>query len=163
MLLNSRRLTPNVRFTGRAIVSVLLQSEDFSFLTQPDRSDKIDETFGDPKWGASWNADLDFGKLDFAYSGTYVGRQTILSWETQFTHQGRGPTNPDARPIAWYPSQITHNMRVNWDALSKLRIYGGVDNIGNKLPPYDLTGVEAGSPYNPTGRFFYAGAEYRFK
>jgi len=159
----SRRLTPNVRFTGRAIVSVLLQSEDFSFLTQPDRSDKIDETFGDPKWGASWNADLDFGKLDFAYSGTYVGRQTILSWETQFTHQGRGPTNPDARPIAWYPSQITHNMRVNWDALSKLRIYGGVDNIGNKLPPYDLTGVEAGSPYNPTGRFFYAGAEYRFK
>jgi outer membrane receptor protein involved in Fe transport len=159
----NRRLFNNVRFSGRAIVSVLLQSEDFSFLTQPDRSDKIDETFGDPKWGATWNANLDFGKLDVTYSGNYVGRQTLLAWETQFTHQGRGPTNPDARPIKWYPSQITHSARVNWDVLTKLRLYAGVDNIANKRPPYDLTGIEAGSPFNPTGRFFYGGAEFKFR
>ena len=142
---------------------MLLQSENFSFLTQPDRSDKIDETFGDPRWGASWNANLDFGKVDLTYSGTYIGRQTILAWETMFTHQGRGPTNPDARPIAWYPSQITHSARVNWDVLTKLRLYAGVDNIGNVRPPYDLFGTEAGSPYSPTGRFFYGGAEFRFR
>ena len=165
----TRRLMNNVRFSGRAIVSVLLQSEDFSFLTQPDRSDKIDETFGDPKWGASWNANLDFGRLDFSYSGNYVGRQAILiganptDWEIMHSHQGRGPTNPDARPIAWYPSQIYHNARVNWDALSKLRLYVGVDNLANKRPPYDLTGIENGSPFNPTGRFFYGGAEFKFR
>jgi len=159
----NRRLWSNVRFSGHAIVSLLLQSENFSFLTQPDRSDKIDETLGDPRWGASWNGSLDFGKLGLTYSGTYVGRQSILAWETQFTHQGRGPTNPDARPIKWYPSQITHNARVDWDALSKLRLYAGVDNIGNVRPPYDLWGTEAGAPYNPTGRFFYGGAEYRFR
>jgi outer membrane receptor protein involved in Fe transport len=159
----NRRLWSNVRFSGHAIVSLLMQSEDFSFLTQPDRSDKIDETFGDPKWGASWNANLDFGTIDVSYSGVYVGRQSILAWETMFSHQGRGPTNPDARPIAWYPSQITHSARVNWDALSKLRLYAGVDNIGNVRPPYDLFGTEAGSAYNPTGRFFYGGAEYRFR
>jgi len=165
----TRRLFNNVRFSGRAIVSVLLQSEDFSFLTQPDRSDKIDETFGDPKWGASWNANLDFGRLDFSYSGNYVGRQAILintnptDWEIMHTHQGRGPTNPEARPIAWYPSQIYHNARVNWDALSKLRLYVGVDNLANKRPPYDLTGIEGGSPFNPTGRFFYGGAEFKFR
>ncbi|WP_308517079.1 TonB-dependent receptor domain-containing protein [Sphingomonas flavescens] len=159
----SRRLWGNVRFSGRAIVSVLLQSENFSYLTQPDRSDKIDQTFGDPRWGASWNANLDFGNVDFTYSGNYVGRQSILSWETQFSHQGRGPTNPDARPIKWYPSQITHSARVNWDVLTKLRLYAGVDNIANKRPPYDLTGVEGGSPFNPTGRFFYGGAELKFR
>jgi len=159
----NRRLWGNVRFSGHAIVSLLLQSENFSFLTQPDRSDKIDETFGDPRWGASWNANLDFGKVDLTYSGTYIGRQTILAWETMFTHQGRGPTNPDARPIAWYPSQITHSARVNWDVLTKLRLYAGVDNIGNVRPPYDLFGTEAGSPYSPTGRFFYGGAEFRFR
>jgi outer membrane receptor protein involved in Fe transport len=163
----TRRLWGNVRFSGRAIVSLLLQSENFSYLTQPERSDKIDETFGDPKWGASWNANIDFGKLDFTYSGNYVGRQVMtagtFTWETFFEHQGRGPTNPEARPMAWYPSQITHNARVNWDVLSKLRLYAGVDNIGNKRPPYDLTGTESGSPFNPTGRFFYGGAEYRFR
>ena len=165
----TRRLMNNVRFSGRAIVSVLLQSEDFSFLTQPDRSEKIDETFGDPKWGASWNANLDFGRLDFSYSGNYVGRQAILinvnptDWEIMHSHQGRGPTNPEARPIAWYPSQIYHNARVNWDALSKLRLYVGVDNLANKRPPYDLTGIEGGSPFNPTGRFFYGGAEFKFR
>lgn len=159
----NRRLWGNVRFSGHAIVSLLLQSENFSYLTQPDRSDKIDETFGDPRWGASWNGNIDFGKFDVTYSGVYVGRQTILSWETQFQHQGRGPTNPEARPIKWYPSQITHNARVNWDVLSRVRIYAGVDNIANLRPPYDLFGNENGGAYNPTGRFFYGGAEVKFR
>lgn len=159
----THRLPGDVRMSFRTILTLLLQSENFSYLTQPDRSDKIDETFGDPRWRASWNANFDWKKWGIEYSGTYVGRQTILSWETQFSHQGRGPTNPDARPIKWYPSQITHNVRVNFDPVSYLRIYLGVDNIGNKLPPYDLSGIEAGSPYDPTGRYFYGGVEARFK
>ena len=147
----------------RGIASLLLKSENFSYLTQPDRSDKIDETFGDPRWGASWSANLDFGKLDFTYSGVYNGRQAILAWETQFTHQGRGPTNPDARPIKWYHAQALHNLRVNFDPVEQYRFYVGVDNVRNARPPYDLTGIEAGSTYNPTGRYFYAGAQLRFK
>jgi outer membrane receptor protein involved in Fe transport len=159
----SHRLPGNVRMSLRGILTLLLQSENFSYLTQPDRSDKIDETFGDPRWRASWNANFDWGKWGIEYSGTYTGRQTILAWETQFTHQGRGPTNPEARPIAWYPSQIVNSVRLNFDPIKTLRLYAGVDNIGNERPPYDLTGIEAGSPYDPTGRYFYAGAEYRFK
>lgn len=159
----SRRLSGDVRLSLRGIMTLLLQSENFSYLTQPDRSDKIDQTFGDPRWRGSWNANVDFKNWGLAYSGTYTGRQTILSWETQFSHQGRGPTNPDARPIKWYPSQIIHNMRVNFNPIQKLRVYAGVDNIFNARPPYDLTGIENGSPYDPTGRFFYAGAEVRFK
>jgi hypothetical protein len=30
------------------------------------------------------------------------------------------------------------------------------------LPPYDLLGNEAGDPFSPTGRFFYAGATFKF-
>jgi outer membrane receptor protein involved in Fe transport len=159
----THRLPGEVRMSLHGIMTLLLESQNFSYLTQPDRSDKIDETFGDPRWRASWNANFDWRKWGFSYSGTYVGKQTILSWETQFTHQGRGPTNPEARPIAWYPSQITHNVRVNFDPISTLRLYAGVDNIGNERPPYDLNGTEAGSPYDPTGRYFYAGAQLRFK
>lgn len=147
----------------RGIVSYLIKSENFSFLTQPDRSDKIDGTFGDPKWGASFNANLDLGKVDFTYGGTFVGKQTILDYETQFEHQGRGPTNPDARPFRYFPSQVVHNARINFEPTDRYRIYAGVDNFTNELPPLDRTGIEAGSPYGPTGRYFYAGAEIRFK
>lgn len=35
--------------------------------------------------------------------------------------------------------------------MEKLRVYAGVDNIFNARPPYDLTGTENGSPYDPTG------------
>ena len=33
---------------------------------------------------------------------------------------------------------------------------------GDKLPPLDLLGTEGGSPFGPVGRFFYAGAEFKF-
>lgn len=157
-----RKIFGNKTLSLRGIVSYLRKSENFSYLTQPDRSDKIDEGLGDPKWAASWNAGLDFGVIDLSYSGTYVGRQSILAWETQFTHQGRGPTNPDARPFRWYPAGITHSGRVNFEVNKTYRFYMGVDNITNERPPYDLTGLEAGSPYGPTGRYFYAGAGLSF-
>jgi outer membrane receptor protein involved in Fe transport len=146
----------------RGIVSYLIRSENFSYLTQPDRSDRIHGTLGDPQWAASWNANLDLGKLDLTYGGTFVGKQSILAWETQFSHQGRGPTNPDARPFRWYPNQIVHNARFGLDATERFRFYAGVDNITNERPPYDLTGLEAGNPYSPLGRYFYAGAEVKF-
>jgi outer membrane receptor protein involved in Fe transport len=153
--------------TLRGIATYLIKSEDFSFLTQPDRSDKIDGTFGDPKWAASWNANFDLGKIDFTYGGTFNGKQTILAYETQFEHQGRGPTNPDARPFRNYPSQIVHNARINFEPTERYRFYAGVDNFTNELPPYDVTGIESGtisgSTYSPNGRYFYAGAEIKFK
>ncbi|WP_300974746.1 TonB-dependent receptor [Sphingomonas sp. LHG3406-1] len=157
-----RRVFGNKSLSLRGIVSYLGKSENFSYLTQPNRSDKIDETLGDPKWAASWNAGFDLGTIDLSYSGTYVGRQSILAWETQFTHQGRGPTNPDARPFRWYPAGITHSGRVNFEVNKNYRFYVGVDNITNERPPFDLTGLEAGSPYGPTGRYFYAGAGLNF-
>jgi outer membrane receptor protein involved in Fe transport len=146
----------------RAIVSYLMKSENFTYITQPDRSDRIHGTLGDPIWAASFNANLDFGAVDLTYSASYVGRQTILSYETQFTHQGRGPTNPDARPFRYYPDVLYHNFRIGVDPTEKFSFYAGVDNVLNRRPPYDLTGLEAGSPFSPTGRFFYAGAEVRF-
>ena len=158
-----RRILGGKQLSLRYILSYLMRSENYSYLTQPDRSDRIHGTFGDPIWASSWNANLDLGKVDFTYGGTFVGKQTILTYETQFEHQGRGPTNPDARPFRYYPSKIVHNARINFEPTDKYRFYVGADNVTNELPPYDLTGVEAGSPFSPTGRYFYAGAEIRFK
>ena len=41
--------------------------------------------------------------------------------------------------------------------------YVGVDNLTNKMPPYYLTGIGAGSAiYNNVGRFLYAGVLAKF-
>ena len=138
-----------VRMSLRSIVTLLLDSENFSYLTQPDRSDKIDKTFGDPRWRGQLNADFQYKNVGLSYTGIYTGRQLNTnfagsSYETYYTWQGRGPTNPEARPSKWYPAVVTHNVRFNWDPIKAVRLYVGVDNVTNKLPPLDLTGIEAG-------------------
>jgi outer membrane receptor protein involved in Fe transport len=156
------RLSDGVVLNMRSIVTYLLDRESFSYLTQPDRSDRLHGTFGYPRWAGSLNLNLDFGMFDISYNPRYVGRQTILAYETQFTHQGRGPTNPDARPFKYYPDVIYHNFRLNFEPAKSFNFYMGVDNVLNRRPPYDLTGTEGGSTYSPTGRMFYAGATARF-
>ena len=41
----------------------------------------------------------------------------------------------------------------NWNPWKQLRLYAGVDNLTNKLPPLDLTGIESAAPFDPTGRY----------
>jgi outer membrane receptor protein involved in Fe transport len=146
-------------FTLRGIASLNLKRENFTFITDPERSTRLHGTLGDPIWAASLNANLDFGQIDVGYNLRYIGPQTVDAWEVQNSHQGRPPTNPDAFPFSRYPDVIYHAVRVNFDASRQFRFYAGVDNILNRRPPYDLTGTGAGSSIFPvTGRFFYAGA-----
>jgi len=156
------RLGGDTTLTLRAIATYVLKSENYSYLTQPDRSDRFHGTLGDPIWAANFSANLDVGDVDFQYSANFIGRQSLLAWETQFEHQGRGPTNPDARPFKYYPDVVYHNVRVNFDATEEFSFYLGVDNVLNQRPPYELTGLEGGNPFNPMGRYFYAGARFRF-
>jgi outer membrane receptor protein involved in Fe transport len=146
----------------RGIATYVMRNENFIYLTQPERSDRIHGTLGDPRWAANFQANLDFGIVDIGYTANYIGRQSILAWENQFTHQGRGPTNPDARPVRYYPDAIFHAVRVNFEPAEDFSFYVGVDNVLNTRPPFDLTGLEDGNGYSPLGRYFYAGARVRF-
>lgn len=148
----------------RAVVSWVDRRENFSFITTPDRSDRLHGTLGDPVWAASFTGNLDFGPVDLNYNARYVGKQIIsnFGWETFFPHQGRTPTNPDARPTPWYSAVIYHNVRVGWDVNPKFRFYAGVDNLTNELPQLDATGIGNDAIYPNTGRFFFAGAQVNF-
>lgn len=156
------RLSDSATLNLRGIVSHLIQRENFSYLTQPERSDRLHGVLGYPRWAANFNANIDFGQADITYRASFIARQTLMSWETQFTHQGRGPTNPDARPFTHYPDVVYHNLRFGFQANENFRFYTGVDNVLNQLPPYELSGKEDGAPYSNVGRYFYAGAEIRF-
>lgn len=147
----------------RAIVSLLLNREQFVFISEPDRSERLHGTLGDPEWGASFSAGLDFGTWDLNYDLRLVDRMTIGAWETQFSHQGRPPQNEDAFPFTHYPRTFYHDIRVGVKAGEQFRFYTGIDNVFNTLPPFGQTGTGAGSGIYPVqGRFFYAGAELSF-
>ena len=98
------------------------------------------------------------------YNARYVGKQIVsgLAYETFFPSQGRTPTNPDARPFIYYDPIIYQSVRVGVNVTKDYRLYFGVDNLTNELPPYDATGTGNDAIYPNTGRFFYAGAQVRF-
>ena len=86
----------------------------------------------------------------------------VGQYETFFGIQGRAPLDPDAAPQAWYSPAWYHDFRVEFDATDRFQFYTGVDNAFDELPPLDLLGTETASPFDPTGRFFYAGARIKF-
>ena len=157
----------DTRLSLRGIVSYLIRREQFTSITNPNFSTRLHGTLGDPVWAGSFNANLDFGKINFGYNMRYVGRMVVsgLTWETFFPHQGRNPTNPDARPFSRYKPQTYHNVRVGLDIADNFEFYTGVDNLFNNIPPYDTIGngaIAGDSIYPNTGRFYYAGFQAKF-
>ncbi|MBN9787096.1 TonB-dependent receptor [Pseudonocardia sp. TMWB2A] len=154
----------NTALTLRALVSYLIKRESYSYITEPNRSDRLHGTLGDPVWAGSLSANLDLGGVDLGYSMRFVGKQIMkgFGWETFFPHQGRPATNPDARPMPYYPTQTYHNFRIGVDVNKTFEFYTGVDNAFNQLPPYDATGTGDDAIYPALGRFFYAGFTAKF-
>lgn len=158
-----RTVLNDVRLDLRGIVSWVKNREEFTFVNDPERSTRLHGTLGDPEWAASFSANADFGVIDFGYDLRWIDQMTVFSWETQFSHQGREPTNPDALKDPYYPDVFYHDLRVGFEPTERFRFYVGVDNVLDRLPPLDLTGTGGGSGIYPvTGRFFYAGARTTF-
>ncbi|MGQ0660861.1 TonB-dependent receptor domain-containing protein [Sphingosinicella sp.] len=161
-----RQILPGVTMNLRALVSWVDQRVQFTFIADPARSVRLHGTLGDPIWAASLTAGLDFGEIDIAWNGNYIGEQTVDAWETMFSHQGRAPTNADLRSPeeARHPDALYHAVRIGFEpAGTRHRIYFGVDNLLDRNPSFGLDGTGGGGAIFPnTGRFFYAGAQIRF-
>jgi outer membrane receptor protein involved in Fe transport len=87
----------------------------------------------------------------------FIGKQTIGVYENYFSVQGRPPQNADSTQDVFYPRVAYHNVRLNWKVTPKYNFYLGADNVFDTLPPGGLLGNEGGNPYDPIGRYFYAG------
>ncbi len=148
----------------RTVVSYVMDRLSYSYITEPNRYDRIDSTLGDPKWQGQFTANVKLGVFDVNYNARYVGKQIVssLSYETFFPSQGRAALNPDARPFVFYDPIVYQNIRLGVNVSKEYRLYFGVDNVTNELPPYDATGTGNDAIYPNMGRFFYAGAQVRF-
>ncbi|HEX8239219.1 MAG TPA: TonB-dependent receptor [Allosphingosinicella sp.] len=147
----------------RVVYTHVFQNDNFLNPATPDRANQVLLELGDPQDAFNWNVDLKSGPITVGYQLRYIGKMAPGAIENIKSVQGRDPINEDAFEIRYYPEVLIHDARLQIDAGTKYNFYLGVDNFTNRLPPYGLTGIGAGSAiYHNIGRFFYAGFTAKF-
>ena len=149
-------------FVQAAYVHVL-QNDSFTNPADPTFIDRFKDELGDPKDRLSFNAGVTVGKIGFNYGFRYIGSSYLNTYEDYNGLNGLPPQNTDYAPIEKYPAVAYHDARIEANVSERFNTYIGVDNIGNKMPPYGLTGVGGGSGiYDVRGRYVYVGAVAKF-
>ena len=150
------------RLNVRALVSLLLERNVFTSITEPDRLTRERSTLGNPELNGQLNVTLGYKGFDLLYSFRYLSKQTLNSWGAQNEEQGRPPTNLDATPLVYYPAITYSDVRLTAKVYKGISAYVGVDNIFDQLPPLDLLGTGGDAIFTNTGRFFYGGVQVKF-
>ncbi|MGQ0559725.1 MAG: TonB-dependent receptor domain-containing protein [Sphingosinicella sp.] len=150
------------RLNVRGIATYVLKRNNFISPTDPAFSDRQLSELGDPRWSANLNVTYGMGPFDLRYSLNYIGRTTIGAFEQYFPHQGRPPTNADNTREIFWPDALYHAARLSTRVNNQFTFYLGVDNIFDTQPPLGLLGGGDGDPYDPIGRYVYAGATVDF-
>jgi hypothetical protein len=160
-------LTDDTRIVLRGIASKTFKRENYTDPLQPNFAIQQLFVLGDPEWQGQYSVNLEHKGLNIGYRFRYIGKtvtNTLASaYEQQNVFQGRAPLDPDGWPTVFYPSTAYNDMRIDYSVPnSGMKIYGGIDNVFDRLPPLDLLGTEGGSTYNTVGRFMYVGVEVKF-
>lgn len=148
----------------RGIATHTFVRNNFTNVTDPTFALRQLSTLGDPEWQGQLSANVTRGIFNVGYRLRIIGATTISGqYETQNGFQGRPPLNPDAFPFVFYPTLAYHDFRVDIAVPhTPFKMYLGVDNAFDQLPPLDLLGTENGDPYSPVGRAYYVGVTVKF-
>ncbi|MBB3940115.1 outer membrane receptor protein involved in Fe transport [Novosphingobium fluoreni] len=155
----------------RAIWTRVLQRDDFTNPDDPSFRDRILGELGDPKNEVNVNASVKLGRVTLGYQLRWIDKMYLNTYEDYNSLNGLPPQNTDFADVKYYPDTFYHDARVDIDVSSQFNLTLGVDNIGNKLPPFGLTGVGNGlntaanggaGIYDVRGRNFYAGFRAKF-
>ena len=140
------------------IATYVLENVGFLDIANPTVPNRFQSELGDPTFAASFQVDYTWGDLTIGYDVRYVGRQTIGAYESRFEFNGQVPLDPNAFGRSYYPDVFTHDVRLDFRVNDKFTFYGGVDNIGDRLPPLGLGGTGGGSGiFDNIGRTVFAG------
>ena len=143
---------------GRVLWVRTLERDSYTNPAEPNRINRILGELGDPNNEVNLNADLRIGNVTFGYQMRWIDAMYINAYEDFNALQGRAPENADYADLQKYPAVSYHDLRLSFDATKQVNAYFGIDNVGDKKPPFGLTGVGAGSGiYDVRGRYFYVG------
>ena len=153
----------------RAVWTHVLQNDDFNDPTDPTFADRILGEVGDPKDQITANFDVQRGPVTLGYQMRWIGKAKFGQVENTTSVQGRDPENLDYADVKGYGNVFYHDIRADLEVSDKFTIYGGVDNITDRFPPWGSTGVGLGfdntgvtGSYDNRGRYFYAGVVAKF-
>lgn len=153
------------RLNVRGLATYVIQRNNYLDPTNPTIQNRQLSELGDPQWSANLSLSYGIGPVDFRYSMNYIGPQVIGAYEQYFQIPGdplNTPTNVDANGFIWYPDVVYHAARMSYRVNERFQFYAGVDNIFDTPPPLGVFGTGAGDPFDPIGRYFYAGATVDF-
>ena len=161
---NIGSLTMNLNY------SHVLERDDYLDPTAPGNRTRVRGTLGVPIDKFRLISSFKHGPVTFGYTLRWIGKQYVDIYADYYSINGNPASDPYYASSRYYPVIAYHDLRVNVDVDKRFDFYLGVDNVGNKLPPYGLTGLgnEAGANgggsgiYDPRGRFMYAGVEAKF-
>ncbi|HEY1605540.1 MAG TPA: TonB-dependent receptor [Allosphingosinicella sp.] len=162
-----RNFSNGGRLNLRGVMTWMIERNDYTDPTNPTIAFHQLYNLGDPEFRANLQAGYGKGPWDFTLTEQWIGRQTITSWENTHSFQGRPPQNPDATSVVWYPNVFYTDIQASVKVNSHFRFYMGVDNLFDRLPPYNTlgtasTGIGGISAYSDIGRYFYGGAQVDF-
>lgn len=161
--LNYVRTLPIGRLQVQALWTHVLKNESYTNPADPTFKDVILNELGDPKDQVNVDVNLKKGRWQLGYRNRWIGRMYLNTYEDYNSVNGLPPQNTDYAPIKMYPTMMYHDARIAYDITPRVNLYLGVDNIGDKLPPYGLTGVGGGSAiYDNRGRYYYTGVVAKF-
>ncbi len=147
----------------RGTVTYVIQRDNYPFIDDPNRPDQILYELGDPRWAFNVSAQWQKDKLTLGYQGRYIGKMSVDVIENIKSVGGRPPQNADYAQINYYPDVMYHDVTAEYAFNSHYTVYGGVENLFDRLPPYRLTGAGEGSGiYDNRGRFLYLGVRANF-
>lgn len=153
----NHRFDADNRIALRAVGTWVRTRTDFPYLDNPTQPERIKGELGDPIWNVNVSADYTHKNITLGYQLRYIGRQSITDWEAQHDTAGVPALDPNYADVVYYPRVFYHAVRGSIEVNDKFRLYGGVDNLTDKRPPYGLLGNGEDAIYDNVGRFMYVG------
>jgi len=159
-----RRFENDLRIDMRALLTYVIERNDFVSPINPDIATRNLDNLGDQQFSANFTTVVGTGPFDLRYSVNFIGETYTAPVSNFEVFQGRGGINTDIRAPeeTFYPDTFYHALRLSIRASEQFQFYMGVDNVFDTQPPFGLLGTGAGDPFDPVGRFFYAGARVDF-
>ncbi|QNQ11919.1 TonB-dependent receptor [Sphingomonas alpina] len=159
----NRRFGPDTKAVLRVVGTWVRTRTNYPYLDDPNQPDRVKGELGDPVWNVNASIDLTHKNFTLGYQLRYIGRQSITDWEAQHDTYGEPARDPNYADVVYYPKVIYHAVRASVDVDKSFTLYGGVDNLTDKRPPYGLLGTGDGDGiYDNIGRFMYVGVSAKF-
>ncbi len=161
----NHRFDPDNRIAVRVVGTWVRTRTDYPYLDNPGQPERVKGELGDPIWNVNASIDYTHRNLTLGYQIRYIGRQSITDWEAQHDTYGVPALDPNYADTVYYPRVFYHSIRASLDVDKRFTLYGGVDNLTNRKPPYGLFGNgsngDGDAIYDNIGRFMYMGVSVK--